>query len=134
MDQWKWESADAARSYLRDLGRLWTVWALALGGMFTTRGTVLIVLSLGAFVVLVMLSLPVQKHVDSVTPPQDERSRLAKLRGGNERDHASRQLLYALGPIRAAAEMTGGSGVWVWARHGIVGGTLAAFLWVAIYG
>lgn len=134
MDQWRWASADAARSYLRDLGRLWSVWALALGGMFTTRGTVLVVLSLGAFVVLVALSRPVQGHVDFVTVPEEMRSRMAKLRGGTDRDHASRQLLYALGPIRAAAEMTGGSSVWVWARHGIVGGTVAAFLWVAIYG
>ena len=134
MDQWKWASADAARSYLRDLGRLWSVWALALGGMFTTRGTVLVVLSLVAFVVLVALSRPVQGHVDFVTVPEEMRSRMAKLRGGNDRDHASRQLLYALGPIRAAAELTGGSPVWVWARHGIVGGTVAAFFWVAIYG
>lgn len=134
MTEWTWSSADAARAYLADLGRLWGVWVLVLGAMFTTSGALLIVVSFAAFLVLVGLSMPVQKHVDAVEAPADTRSRMAQIRGGSERDHAARQLLYAKGPVRAAAEATGAGPAWVWARHAIVAGTVGAFAWVVIFG
>lgn len=129
--EWRWESAEAARAYLADVGRLWGAWAIALGLLFTTSGNGLILVSLAAFVVLVVLSRPVQRHADVVEAPD---LTLSKLRGGSQRDHVARRLLYGADPIRAAVRDGDAAQFWVWARHAIVAGTFGAFIWVVVSG
>jgi hypothetical protein len=124
---WEFADRDDARSYLAEIGRLWTGWLITLFFLMTMRGLALLAVAVVGLIVMYTLAKPIQQRVYDRYPEDEPLSR-----GGTKRDRALRGLVYGTEPLRTALALAGSSPRWVLARHVVVAATVAGFVWVLI--
>jgi len=125
---------DDARTYLREVGRLWTVWVVGLVAVLLAHGLPLLFLSVGLIAVLILLARPLLPRTEALVPLNSREGGAVEsaLRGGTTRDRVLRELAYGTAPLEAALRMAGLSPKWVAARHVVVATTLLGFVYVIV--
>ena len=115
--------AQDARTYLEEVGRLWSAWAIGLilllslgGGWRLLAGVVLIA-------IMVWLAIPIQRRAQSIVGPDA---------GRHSREATLRELAYGEAPLRAALGMVGTSPAWLWVRRALVVATILGFVFVVV--
>ena len=123
-----------ARSYLGEIGKLWTAWVVGLAVVMATHGVVLLVTALLLFGALLYLSRPLLPRTEKLVPENKREGGAieATLRGGTTRDRVWRELAYGVAPLEAALAAAGLSSRWVVVRHLLIAVTLLAFIYVVV--
>ena len=123
-----------ARSYLREVGKLWGLWVVGLVAVLLSHGIALVVLSIGLLVSLMVLARPLLPRTEALVPVNRKEGGVVEsaLRGGTTRDRVLRDLAYGIAPIRAALAVAGLDPRWVLARHLVIAITLLAFAGVLV--
>lgn len=126
------EGPDDARSYLREIGLLWSVWVVGLVAILLTHGGILILSSIGVIVTLLTLARPLLARTEKLVPVNSREGNAAQaaLRGGTTRDRVLRELAYGSEPVRAALDTAGLSQRWLIARHAVVAVTILGLVFV----
>lgn len=123
-----------ARSYLREVARLWTVWVFGLTAVLFTHGMPLIFLSVALIATLILLARPLLPRTEALVPVNSREGGAldSALRGGTTRDRVLRELAYGTAPMEAALQVAGLSRRWLAARHIVIAATLLAFVYVIV--
>lgn len=123
-----------ARSYLGEIGKLWTAWIVGLAAVMATDGVALLVIAVVLFGVLFYLSRPLLPRTEKLVPENKREGGAieAALRGGTTRDRVLRELAYGVAPLEAALETAGLSPRWVAVRHLLIAVTVLAFIYVVV--
>ncbi|MDX2342675.1 MAG: hypothetical protein QNL12_02505 [Acidimicrobiia bacterium] len=121
-----------ARTYLRRVAILWSVWVVGLVVILLTHGVSLIFWSIGVLATIVLLARPLLTRAEALVPvnAREGNAALSALRGGTTRDRALRELAYGSEPVRAALDAAGLSRRWLFARHIVVAITLLGLVYV----
>ncbi|MCP3996545.1 MAG: hypothetical protein GY722_16040 [bacterium] len=126
------DDREDAALYLRQVGLLWGVWVIALGGLFFTHAGLLIAWGVITVTSLLFLARPLQRRAEKAAPENEVEGGVINtaLRGGTTRDRVLRDLSYGGGPLRAALETLGLSQRWMVVRHLVIAITLVAMVFV----
>lgn len=132
--EYAFSSPADARSYLREVGKLWAVWIVGLAIVLFTHGTALLISAAALLIVLLVLARPLLPRAEALVPENHREGGTldAALRGGTTRDRALRELAYGIAPLSAALDAAGLSQRWVLLRHIVIALTLLALLYVVV--
>lgn len=132
--EYTFSGPDDARTYLREVARLWTVWVMGLVAVLLSHGLALVALSVGLIATLILLARPLLPRTEVLVPVNSKEGGAVEsaLRGGTTRDRVLRELAYGSAPVRAALETAGLSPRWIAARHLTIAITLLAFVVVIV--
>ena len=121
-----------AGTYLRQVGTLWAVWVVGLGGLLVTQAVILIAWAVVVFAALLLLARPIQARAEKAVPENQVEGGAVNtaLRGGTTRDRALRELAYGTAPLRIALRTVGASERWVILRHVVVALTILGMVYV----
>lgn len=132
--EYAFSSPADARSYLREVGRLWAVWIVGLGLVLFTHGAALLISAAALLIFLLVLARPLLLRAEALVPENRREGGAldAAFRGGTTRDRALRELAYGVAPVSAALDAAGLSQRWVVLRHMVIALTLLALLYVVV--
>jgi hypothetical protein len=132
--EYTFSSPDDARSYLREIGLLWSAWVVGLFLVLFTNGATLLIVAVVLFAALLMLARPLLPRTEQLVPENKREGGAVEtaLRGGTTRDRVLRELAYGVAPMAAALQTAGLSSRWVAARHIVIALTLLAFVYVLV--
>lgn len=129
---WGFANPQDAAGYLTELARLWGVWIAGLVVLMTNSGMVLIVGGIAVIALLLWFARPLQRRAEALVPDDSAYERGPILGKGTTRDRALRAFAYGDEPLRQAVELAERSGMWLIARRGMLGVTIAVFAVVVI--
>ena len=123
-----------ARTYLREVGRLWAVWVAGLAAVLLTEGLALLIVAVVLLVALLVLARPLLPRTETLVPENRKEGGALEsaLRGGTTRDRVLRELAYGVAPMEAALRTAGLSSRWVIVRHLVITLTVLAFIYVVV--
>lgn len=133
-ENWGLTGKEDARTYLAEVGRLWTTWVVGLAALALTDGWMLLASGVVVIAALLWMARPLQARAADLV--KDD-----KVTGGEkslvvarktERDLALRALAYGEAPLRRALDLTSAGSWWLTARLAVIGLTIAAFGFVLI--
>jgi hypothetical protein len=132
--EYTFSSPNDARSYLREIGLLWSAWVIGLMLVLSTHGVTLLIVAVVLFAALLLLARPLLPRTERLVPENKREGGAVEtvLRGGTTRDRVLRELAYGAAPMAAALQTAGLSSSWVAARHIVVALTLLAFVFVLV--
>lgn len=129
--EWRFADADDARSYLRDVTKLWLGWLVTLLALVTLGGYFLVITAFAVVVVWLLLARPMQARAAKFVPEAEDGASWQETALRNkQRDRAVRELAAGKAPLEAALHTAGLSPVLAYARWIMVAVTVAAFYWV----
>ncbi len=128
------DGAEDARTYLREIALLWSVWIVGMAAVLLSHGGALILWSVGLLILLLSLGRPLLTRAEELVPVNESEVKAVRnaLRGGTTRDRVLRELAYGTRPVQAALAIAGLSRRWVVTRHVVVVLTILGLLFVLL--
>lgn len=132
--EYTFDGPEDARSYLREIGLLWSVWVVGLFLVLFTHGFTVLIVAAVLFTALLMLARPLLPRTERLVPENQREGGAIEsaFRGGTTRDRVLRELAYGVAPMAAALQTAGLSPRWVAARHVVIALTLLALVYVLL--
>lgn len=120
------DGAQDARTYLPEIGMLWSAWGIGVVAILLTHGGTSILWCVGVMVALMFLARSLQIRAEKLVPVDKREGNAADvvLRGGTTRDRALRDLAYGSEPMWAAPASAGRRGRWLLPRHFVIAVTI----------
>ncbi len=125
---------DDARTYLREIGLLWSAWIVGLAAVVFTHGFTVLIVAAAMFAALTFLARPLLPRTEKLVPENKKEGGAidTALRGGTTRDRVLRDLAYGAAPLEAALREAGLSPRWVAARQVMIVLTVLALVYVLV--
>ena len=128
------DGAQDARTYLPEIGMLWSAWVIGMVVILLTHGGTPILWSVGVMVAPMFLARSLQIRAEKLVPANKREGNAADvvLRGGTTRDRALRDLAYGSEPMRAALASADLSGRWLLPRHFVIAVTFLGLVFALL--